>query len=146
MKTKSQTPVPYCRGSLSLCALLLLSTVSPELSMVFAQGTAFTYQGRLDSGGSPATGLYDLTFAVYDSANLPVTLIAGPLTNSATPVTNGLFTVLLDFGAGVFTGPNRWLEIGVRSNAPGSFATLAPRQSLLPAPYAIFAGGANAAG
>jgi N-acetylneuraminic acid mutarotase len=146
MKTKFQTPAPYCRSSLALCALLILSTVSPKLSTIFAQGTALTYQGRLDSGGNPATGLYDLTFAVYDSANGPNTLMAGPLTNPGTPVTNGLFTVLLDFGVGVFTGPNRWLEIGVRTNGGGLFATLTPRQPLLPVPYAVFAGSANAAG
>ncbi len=27
-----------------------------------AQGTAFTYQGQLRSGGAPANGFYDLTF------------------------------------------------------------------------------------
>ena len=34
-----------------------------------AQGTAFTYQGRLITNGSPATGSYDLRFAIYDSTN-----------------------------------------------------------------------------
>jgi hypothetical protein len=33
-----------------------------------AQGTAFTYQGRLNNGGSPASGLYDLRFTIYDSS------------------------------------------------------------------------------
>lgn len=27
----------------------------------------FTYQGRLDEAGTPANGLYDLRFAVYDA-------------------------------------------------------------------------------
>ena len=31
-----------------------------------AQGTAFTYQGRLIDNGSPAGGIYDLRFAIYD--------------------------------------------------------------------------------
>lgn len=127
-------------------ALICLSTVDFRRSRIFAQGTAFSYQGHLSNGGSPASGLYDLTFAVYDSASLPTALIAGSLTNSATPVTNGLFTVVLDFGSGVFTGPSRWLEIGVRTNNAGPFTTLTPRQSLLTTPYAVFAGSANAAG
>src|SRR5947209_5437541 len=92
----------------------------------FAQGTAFTYQGRLNDAASPANGIYDLRFAVFDS------LTAGsqqgnPLTNAATVVSNGLFTVTLDFG-NQFPGPNRYLEIAVRTNGSGSFFTLGPRQ------------------
>jgi hypothetical protein len=103
-----------------------------------AQGTAFTYQGRLNNGGSPASGIYDLRFAIYDSTNLPGVLIAGPVTNSATAVSNGLFTVTVDFGATIFDGSARWLEIAARSNSVGSFAVLNPRQALTPAPYALF--------
>ena len=67
----------------------------------FAQGTAFTYQGRLNDGANPATGLYDVRFSICDAlANGNV--VAGPLTNSATGISNGLFTVTLDFGGGVF--------------------------------------------
>jgi hypothetical protein len=103
-----------------------------------SQGTAFTYQGRLTDNGQPANRAYDLRFAVYDSTNLPGTLITGPLTNSNVSVSNGLFTVTLDFGPGVFTGPARWLDIAVRTNG-GSFVSLSPRQALAPAPYAITA-------
>jgi len=35
-------------------ALLALSTLSPQLSTAFAQGTAFNYQGRLNANGGPA--------------------------------------------------------------------------------------------
>ena len=42
-------------------------------------------------------------------------------------VTNGLFTVTLDFG-NQFPGDDRWLEIGVRTSHAASFVTLAPRQ------------------
>src|SRR6185436_21041502 len=102
-----------------------LSTLVLCLS-AFAQGTGFTYQGQLNDGAAPANGIYDLRFAIYDSTNIPGAVIAGPLTNAATEINNGLFTVTLDFGAGVFNGPDRWLEIGVATNGPGSpsFATL----------------------
>ncbi len=130
----------------SVALLVLLSTLHPQLSTLFAQDTAFTYQGRLNDGANPATGIYDLRFTIYDSTNSPGTVIAGPVINSATSVSNGLFTVMLDFGAGVFTGADRWLQIGVRTNASGAFTPLTPRQPLTPAPYAIFAGGVNAAG
>jgi len=70
-------------------------------------------------------------------------MVAGPLTNSATGVTNGLFTVTLDFGPGVFTGPGRWLEVDVRTNGNGAFTTLLPFQQLLPVPYAMTANTAS---
>ena len=111
---------------------------------VSAQGTAFTYQGQLNDSGSPASGSYDLTFALYNSTNLASPVLAGPITNSAVAVTNGLFTTVLDFGSGVFTGTNYWLQIGVRTNGgTNSFTTLAPRQPLTPTPYAVFANTAS---
>ncbi len=122
----------------------LLALIGSE-APAFAQGTAFTYQGRLHDNGTPANGNYDLTFAVFDadSAGLQV---GATLTNSAAGVSNGLFTVALNFGAGVFTGPARWLEIGVKSNGvAGAHTLLTPRQQLAPSPYAIFAGGAQTA-
>jgi len=111
-----------------------------------AQGTAFTYQGQLTAGGAPAGGVYDLRFTVYDSTNLPGTIIAGPRTNAATAVTNGLFTVQLDFGAGVFDGNARFLDIAVRTNGGSTFTVLAPRQPITSAPYAVQALNAATAG
>jgi hypothetical protein len=118
---------------------LLLATLNPRLSTCFAQGTAFTYQGRLANGTNVANGIYDLRFAIYDSSGGP-TVVAGPVTNSPTSVSNGLFTVTLDFGAGVFTGAERWLEIAVRTNGGGAFTALSPRQKITPTPYAIMSG------
>ena len=119
--------------------LLLLSTLTTPLSTAHAQGTAFTYQGRLNDGANPASGIYDLRFTLQDAASAGVQ-IAGPLTNAATAITNGLFTVALDFGGGVFPGTNRWLEIAVRTNGGGAFTNLAPRQKITATPYAITAG------
>ena len=115
--------------------------------MVFAApiGTAFTYQGKLADGGNPANGGYSLMFTLYDDATGTST-VAGPLTNSPVAVTNGLFTTTLDFGADVFAGDARWLEIAVRSNGvPVDFMVLSPRQPLTPAPYALYAPNAGAA-
>jgi hypothetical protein len=107
-----------------------------------AQGTAFSYQGRLNDSGSPATGIYDVRFTIYDAVTNG-NLVAGPLTNSATAVTNGLFVVPLDFGSGVFTGAARWLEVDVRTNGGGAFSTLLPLQPIQPVPYAIMANTAS---
>jgi hypothetical protein len=109
------------------------------------QGTAFTYQGQLNNNGNPANGSYDFRFSLY-TVSSGGTLAYGFLTNSATAVSNGLFTVVLDFGAGVFDGTTYWLQIGVHANGSGGFVGLSPRQELTPAPYAIFAEGASAAG
>ena len=123
--------------------LLLLSTINHQLS-TFAQGTAFTYQGQLNDGANPASGTYNMRFALFDA--LTVGNQAGsPLTNSPVNVSNGLFTVTLDFGAN-FPGADRWLEIGVRSNGIATFTNLVPRQKITPSPYAIYAAGASAAG
>jgi len=57
------------------------------------------------------------------------------VTKPSKEVSDGYFTVQLDFGSGVFTGDARWLEIAVDC---GSGATaLGPRQELTAAPYAL---------
>lgn len=106
------------------------------------QTSAFTYQGRLNDAGAPANGIYDLRFAIYDAVTNGVSL--GAVTNLPTTVSNGLFTVQLDFGASVFNGADRWLEIGVRTNGSASpYQALVPRQPFTAAPYAIRAASAT---
>ena len=68
--------------------------------------------------------------------------IAGPVTNNGISVSNGLFTVAIDFGPGVFTGATNWLQIGVETNGGSSFTALTPRQQLYPTPYALYASNA----
>ena len=130
------------KTKLHILALTLAFGLQPLAFLHAASplGTAFTYQGCLNDGGQPANGSYDLRFAVFDAVSGP-SQIGGVLTNVATLVANGLFTVTLDFGPGVFTGEARWLEIGVRANgSPADFTTLSPRTPLTPAPYALLAG------
>ena len=115
------------KTTLKLCILFL--TVISAARLAPAQGTAFTYQGRLNGNGTPVTGDYDLSFAVYD-ADTGGNLVAGPITNSPVAVSNGLFTVTLDFGDGVFAGEARWLEIGVATNGSDMFETLSPLQAM----------------
>ena len=131
----------------ALVWLGLLSTFEFQRSTACAQDTAFTYQGRLTDNGSPANGSYDLTATLFGLASGGAPL-AEPLTNSVVAVSNGLFTVRLDFGPNIFNGqPDFFLEIAVRAAAGGGFTVLRPRQLITPAPYAIFAGtAANVAG
>jgi hypothetical protein len=53
-------------------------------------------------------------------------------------VINGLFTVVIDVPSSVIDGNGRYIEIQVRCPAGGgAYTTLAPRQELLAAPYAL---------
>lgn len=122
-----------------MVGLLLAMTTATTLH---AQTSAFTYQGRLNLNDAPADGIYDLRFTIYDALT-GGGAAGGPLTNTAVTVNHGLFSVLLDFGAGVFNGEPRWLEINVRTNGGGAFTTLSPRQEITSTPYAIHS--ANAA-
>jgi len=107
-----------------------------QVALLTTLGTTFTYQGRLMDGGSPANGQYDFEFKLYDAASGGTLL--GTVIKEDVTVTDGLFTVQLDFGAGVFTGDARWLEIGVRPGSSiGAFTTLTPRQELTATPYAL---------
>ena len=133
MKTKLTIPL--------LGLLVMISSVAHSASL----GTTFTYQGRLASGAAAPTGLYDFQFSLWDAASGGAQA-GGTLDRVATGVTNGLFTVTLDFGAGAFNGGGRWLEIGVRTNgSPADFSPLLPRQALTPAPYALYAPSAGVA-
>ena len=124
-----------------LCHLLALFIGCAAMNLD-AQGTAFSYQGQLSEGGSPANGSYDLQFSLYD-APTNGNLYSGPLTNLAVAVSSGLFTTNIDFGP-VFNGTNYWLAIGVRTNgSTNAFTALQPLQPLLPVPYAIFANSAS---
>src|SRR5271170_6107249 len=123
---------------LTLIGFCCLSSFS---DFAFGQGTAFMYQGQLNDRGSPANGTYDLEFGIYDAATNGDQM-GMTLTNAATSVSNGLFTVTLDFGT-VFTGQNCWLDISVRINGGGTFSELSPRQPIQSVPYAIMANNAS---
>ena len=108
-------------------ALAFLACSCPPI-LAAPSGTAFTYQGKLTDSGQPANGIYDLRFTIYDAlANGQV--VGGPLTNTATSLFNGLFTLTLDFGSGLFAGDARWLEIAVRCpSGSGGYASTGLRR------------------
>jgi hypothetical protein len=126
-----------------IAALVLL--LAAGVGLVLAQGpplgasvgTAFTYQGQLADAGSPAEGTYDFQFELHDHP-ASGSQVGDTLYEDDKEVNEGLFTVSLDFGPGVFTGEARYLEIGVRAGESSEdYTTLAPRQELTAAPYAL---------
>jgi len=120
---------PRCLG---VCLVMLVTSVTE----VSGQTTAFTYQGQLTDAGAPANGNYDLRFGLFDAA-MGGAPVGTAQTVPAVPVSNGIFTVQLDFGAGAFPGANRFLEIEVRPIGGSGFTTIAVRQQLNATPYAI---------
>jgi hypothetical protein len=122
-------------GSLTISALALWIGTQ----VAHSQGTTFTYQGRLADAGGPVSGNYDLRFTVWDSA-VGGLQVGAPIVVAPVLVSGGLFSVPLNFGATVFTGPPRWLQIESRVFGGGSYSLITPRQPLTAAPYAITAG------
>ena len=87
----------------------------PRSFGVTALSNAFTFQGALDDGGSPANGAYDFRFILYDDAVGGGQV--GPIVSvNDLNVSGGIFTATLDFGA-VFQGNARWVEVQVRPGA-----------------------------
>lgn len=129
----------YHQSKRIVLLMLVLALVSAANS-VFAQGTAFTYQGRLQDGGTNANGSYDLQFTLWDSLSggtqqpqpTPVTV-----TKSNVVVSNGVFTTQLDFGSAAFSGADRFLETSVKLSGAASFTLLTPRQPITSTPYAL---------
>ena len=92
--------------------------------------TAFTYQGALTEAGEPANGLFDFEFELWD-ADMGGSQIGSTQIHNAVSVADGLFLILLDFGADAFTNADRWLSVTVDT------VLLSPRQPVTRVPYAI---------
>ncbi len=130
----------YYTKSILFLALILSATA------VFGQTSAFTYQGKLTDVGVPANGTYDFLFTLTDSGG---TIILGAFNQvEDVTVTNGIFTVNLDYGATHFvSGAARNMIISVRPGAStGLFTVLSPQQAITSAPYSITSLNAATAG
>ncbi len=112
---------------IALCQLALIA----ECRAV-PQGTAFSYQGRLDDNGQAASGNHDFEFRLFDMAAGGTELALQ--NRNGVAVVDGVFSVQLDFGD--LGGDQRWLQISVRPSTGGSFELLTPRQPVDSAPYA----------
>lgn len=143
MKNKMWMTIPI------LCVLLLALAGSTGAqgpapqgdvgAQAAALGTAFTYQGRLTDNDAPAGGTYDFEFKLYDALS-DGTQVGSTVTQESVAVTEGVFTVQLDFGASAFGGDARYLEVGVRAGGSADpYTPLSPRQPLTAAPYALYA-------
>lgn len=121
-----------------VAALATMALLLATLASVMAQTTGFTYQGKLTDNGNPATGNYDFQFKLFDTQTVGTgTQQGSPVLVPNVTVTSGIFTVQLDFGAAVFDGTARYLEISVKQTSGSTFTTLGPRQPISSTPYTI---------
>ena len=115
---------------------LLITLFVCGATLALAQSTEFTYQGNLVENSIPANGNYDFEFRLFavSTDGTPI----GTRTRLNVPVTNGGFTVRLDFSPAAFNGADRFLEITVKPAAsPNPFTMLSPRQQITYAPYSF---------
>ena len=114
-----------------------------QITVVNAQTSAFTYQGRLNDSGTSPNATYEMEFKLFDGAGAQV---GSTITNNSVTVENGVFTVQLNFGASAFNGADRLLEIGLRTaGSNDAYTILTPRQPITSTPYAIRAGATTTA-
>jgi hypothetical protein len=118
----------FVRGCVAVALLVgLLGSARPALAQA---PTAFTYQGVLQNGGSPANGAFDMTFRLFDAA-VGGSAVGPVVSRPGVVVADGLFTVALDFGAVPSGSDSLWLEVRV-----GAF-TLSPRQAFSASPFSL---------
>jgi hypothetical protein len=131
--------------TMAVVAIILIAAAGARAAEPQPEGpvtTAFTYQGRLTSdGGDPIDDSCDFRFTLWDDpdAGSQVGLL---LSLPGVAVTDGLFTVQLDFGE-VFDGTALWLEVAVQCTGDPGYSMLLPRQALTAAPYAVYAHNAD---
>ena len=111
----------------SLAALLALSLTAAA----DPTGTAFSYQGRLDQNGAPASGTFDLRFELYD-APADGNLLGVPVERPAQAIAGGLFNTELDFGGPqVFDGTGCWLAVYAKSAEAPDYVAVPGRTAMV---------------
>lgn len=125
---------------------LLIASVLYLLSSTWshAQSTAFTYQGDLKANGTPASGVHDFRFRLFDAVSGGAA-VGSLVCADNVSVAEGKFSAAIDFGQAFATTAGRFLEIEVRRDtglncgSASGFAVLTPRQRITAAPFATHA-------
>ncbi len=107
-------------------------------------GTALSYSGVLEKPeGTPVTDTCDLRFGLWNAASGGALVVVtppaeNPAERTGVDVVDGEFRTTVDYGAGVFDGQARWLEIETKCTGDPDFILLEPRQEITPLAYALF--------
>ncbi len=112
---------------------------------IYAQGSSFSFQGRLNDGTNPANGAYDLEFRLFSTLQGGTPIDNMTVARPNTALINGVFSVILNFGSTAFINPNSvFIEISVRPNgSPNAYTILGPRQQLTVVPFSVRAANAT---
>ncbi|MCD6595939.1 hypothetical protein J7L68_09755, partial [bacterium] len=106
---------------------------------------AINYQGKLFESGGAVSGQYDFIIVLYDAetggtARWTKTFDSAP----GVTVNSGLFTLTLSDDDGstniadiLVQYQNLWIEVRVQTHGGSGYSTLAPREKLLAAPWAL---------
>ena len=94
----------------AIIALIIASTTA-------SAQTEFTYQGTIEVAGVPANGLYDMQFRLSDFTTPGGFHISDEVL--AITVTDGLFSVEVDFGFSHYSSITQEIEILVRQTGGG---------------------------
>ncbi|MBP6002583.1 MAG: tail fiber domain-containing protein [Pyrinomonadaceae bacterium] len=118
----------------TFAAIVIFLTIG--VGAALAQSTAFTYQGFLKDGSTPASGNYTISISLWDAET------GGAFINSNTyptvAIVNGVFTLELDFGESAFsTSAARYVEVAVKPVGGATFTTLTPRTRVRSVPASI---------
>src|SRR5262245_32381134 len=117
-----------------LCALMVVLFAVARTAQ--AQTTLFAYSGQLEFDGVPANGQFDFQFKLFNAVTSGAQQGA-TFEQLAVSVTNGAYAVNLDFGAAVFPGADRFIEVSFRPTGASTYTTLASRQQITSSPYSI---------
>ncbi len=98
-----------------------------------AVSTSFSYQGRLKRQGTPYSGSCAFEFELWNAADGGD--LQGSMALNAVTVSEGLFSVELDFGD-QFRGKARWLATAVQCPGDNGYTDLG-REPLTAVPYAL---------
>ncbi len=115
----------------SILVLLVL-----QIQSVRSQTTEFSYQGFLKSGTAPANGNHDFEFLLFNELS-GGSQIGSTIALNNVALTDGRFSVKLNFGNQFTTGANRFLEIRLRPSGQGGITILSPRQLINSSPYSV---------
>ncbi len=131
-----------CKSRMLAAALVTMlvagSTASAQVT------TAFSYQGQLKTSGNVVNSATDMQFSLWTLA-VGGTQIGSTVTSLNVPVSNGLFSVPIDFGVNPYaSSQNLYLQVAVRNPAgSGSYSPMGSRQLLTPAPFSLATRGIN---